>query len=122
MKICITSSGITLQSPCEPRFGRCSYLVFVDDTTMQYEALENPALSSSGGAGIKAAQTIAQVGADVLLTGSVGPNAQSVLEASEIEVVTGINGTVEEALGQYLKSRGKTVSGSITSQEPKRLN
>ena len=75
MKICVTSSGDNLDAQLDPRFGRCAYLMIVDSETMQFEAVPNSAAGVTGGAGIQAAQTIANKGAKALITGNVGPNA-----------------------------------------------
>ena len=42
MKICITSQGDTLDSPVDPRFGRCQYFSIVETETMEHESIRNP--------------------------------------------------------------------------------
>lgn len=42
MKIAITSTGTTMNSEVDPRFGRSPYVAFVDLETGQLEALANP--------------------------------------------------------------------------------
>ena len=101
MKIAISASTQDLSSPVDPRFGRCPYYIFIDPETMQFEAVENPNVASPTGAGIQAAQFIANKGATALLTGSCGPNAFQTLQAAGVEVIVGITGTVEEATQQY---------------------
>ncbi len=103
MKICVTATAGSLDAALDPLFGRCRYFVIVDPETMEFETLENPAVSAPGGAGIQAAQTIANRGIDVLITESIGPNALPVLSAAGIKVVTGKGGSVAEAVEQYLK-------------------
>ncbi|MCD4804143.1 MAG: NifB/NifX family molybdenum-iron cluster-binding protein, partial [Desulfobacterales bacterium] len=82
MKICVTSNGPTMDASVDPRFGRCQYFVFVDSETMKYEAMPNPSIGASSGAGIQAAQTVADKGAGVVITGQVGPNAIQTLGAT----------------------------------------
>lgn len=101
MKIAITSSGPDLDSPVDPRFGRCAYFVFVDPETMEYEAIENPNVGAPGGAGIQSAQLVANKGVKAVLTGSCGPNAFQTLQAAGVEVIIGVSGTVREAIQQY---------------------
>lgn len=113
MKICVTSSGPTMDASVDPRFGRCQYFVFVDSETMEYEAMPNPSIGASSGAGIQAAQTVADKGASVVITGQVGPNAIQTLGATNISVVTGASGTISDAIEQY-KSGGLQQSGSPT--------
>ena len=101
MKVAVSSSGRDLSSPVESRFGRCPYFVIVDTESMAFEVVPNTALGSAHGAGIWAAQLVASKGAMVVLTGNVGPNAHSALSASSVEIVTGVSGTVEEAVKMY---------------------
>ncbi len=101
MKICVTATANSLDAQIDPRFGRCSYLVIVDSETMRFEAIPNMAVGASGGAGIQAAQTIADKGVRVLVTGNVGPNAFQALSAAGIEIVTGASGTVREAVEKF---------------------
>lgn len=101
MKIAITSSGPDLESPVDPRFGRCAYFIFVDPETLEFEAIENPNVGAPGGAGIQSAQLIANKGVKAVLTGSCGPNAFQTLQAAGIEVIIGVAGTVKEAIQQY---------------------
>ncbi len=111
MKICVTSQGDSLDSATDPRFGRCAYFVFVDTDTMEFEALENAQAQAMGGAGPQAAKAVADKGVKVLLTGSVGPNAYQALNAGEIEIFTGISGTVKEAVEKYKKGELKKTDG-----------
>ena len=101
MKICVSAESDSLDSPIDPRFGRCPYFVIVDSETMQFEAVPNMASGATGGAGIQAAQTIASKGAKVLITGNVGPNAYQALLAAGIRIVTGAFGTVREVVEKY---------------------
>ena len=76
MKIVISSTGPSLDSEIDPRFGRCSTFLLVDTDTFEKEAISNTSVSSAHGAGIGAAQTVARLGAKAVITGHVGPNAQ----------------------------------------------
>ena len=116
MKICVTSTGNSLEAQIDPRFGRCSYFVIVDSETMQFEAVPNMAASASGGAGIQAAQTVANKGVKLLITGNVGPKAFQALASAGIEIATGAFGTVREAVekykrGELSKTGAPTVGG-----------
>lgn len=115
MKICITSEGDNLGSKVDPRFGRCQYFIIVDTDTLQFEAIGNPNLDSMGGAGIQSAQLVASKQAKAVLTGNVGPNAFSTLQAAGIEVCTGVSGTIKEVVENYKKGEFKKVSGPSVS-------
>jgi predicted Fe-Mo cluster-binding NifX family protein len=103
MKICVSAASNSLDSPIDPRFGRCPYFVIVDSENMQFEVIQNIASGATGGAGIQAAQTIASKGAEALITGNVGPNAFQALSAAGIKIVTGAFGTVREIVEKYKK-------------------
>ncbi len=101
MKVCITSQGENLDSEIDPRFGRCKYFIFVEADTMAFEAVRNPNLDATGGAGIQSGQLVASKQVKAVLTGNVGPNAFQTLQAADIDVVTGLSGTVKQAIEKY---------------------
>ena len=99
MKLCVTSSGQSLEDAVDPRFGRCQYFILVDSESMEFEAIQNPAISAGGGAGTRAGQLVAEKGAQVVLTGNVGPNAFNTLQAAGLKIVVGLLGnTVGQAI------------------------
>ena len=101
MRIAISSSGPDLDAEVDPRFGRCHCFVVVDPATEELEVLDNEAAMMSGGAGIQAAQMVANSGVDAVITGNLGPNAADTLAATGLKVYLGVAGTVREALQQY---------------------
>ncbi|MFH1415390.1 MAG: NifB/NifX family molybdenum-iron cluster-binding protein [Elusimicrobiota bacterium] len=103
MKIAVTATGGSLNAQVAQNFGRCEYFIIIDSETMKFEPVQNPGLSAMGGAGPQAAKTISDKGANVLITGVVGPNAQNALVQYNIKTVTGISGTVKDAVDNYLK-------------------
>ena len=116
MKICVTSSGNTLDAPVDPRFGRTAYFIVVDSETMSFEAVSNTATGAMSGAGIQAAQTIASKGVNVIITGNVGPNAFQALASAGVKIVVGAYGTVREVIEKYKRgelreTRAPTVGG-----------
>ena len=95
----VTSSGQSLDDIMDPRFGRCQYFIISDTDNAQFEVIENPAINAGGGAGIQAAQLIANKGVEAVLTGNVGPNAYDTLTAAGIKIVVGLTGiTVRQAV------------------------
>jgi predicted Fe-Mo cluster-binding NifX family protein len=117
MKICVSSTGNNLEAQLDPRFGRCLYLIVIDSETMQFEAIPNLAAGTREGAGIHAAQTIANKGVKMVITGNVGPNAFRALSAAQIEVMTGAFGTIIEVIekfnrGKLKKTDAPTVGGN----------
>jgi predicted Fe-Mo cluster-binding NifX family protein len=101
MKIAVSASSPDLDASVDPRFGRCAYFLIVDPETMTFEAVENPYVGASGGAGIQAAQLVAGKGAQAVLTGSCGPNAFQTLKAAGVKVVVGVTGTAREVVRSY---------------------
>ena len=75
MKVAVSADKKDLDAPIDPRFGRCAFFIIVDTDDMSFEAFDNESVALSGGAGIQAAQFIASKGAEVIITGNVGPNA-----------------------------------------------
>lgn len=103
MKVCITSQGKDLESQVDPRFGRCQYYIIYNVKDEDFNVEKNPYINAAGGAGIQAGQMIIDKKVEVILTGNVGPNAFRTLNAGGIEVVTGISGSVKEAIQKYKK-------------------
>ncbi len=102
MIIAISSSGETLDSPVDPRFGRAAYFVAVDSENGSFEAHSNAQnLNAAQGAGIQAAETVSRLGAEVVVTGHCGPKAFRTLSAAGIKVVTGAEGTVKDAIDAF---------------------
>ena len=105
MKIVVTSTGGDLDAPASPLFGRCPFYVFVDTDTWQFEAVDNPAMSAAGGAGIQAAQYVIEQGAQAALSGHVGPNAVQILQAAKVPVYLTSGGTVRQAVEAFKAGR-----------------
>ncbi len=111
MKICITSQGDTLDAQMDARFGRCQYFVVVDTDTLEFEAIPNPNISTSGGAGIQSGQLMNEKQVKAVVTGNVGANAFQTLQAAEVDVITGVSGSVREAVEKYKKGELEATQG-----------
>ncbi len=115
MKIAVTSTGNNIESDVDPRFGRCLNFLIVDTETMQTRVIENSSIHSAHGAGIGAAQKVASLNVEAVLTGHVGPNAYSALSRTGIKIYTGAVGTVKEAITQYEEGNLKEAISSTVS-------
>jgi len=86
MKLAISISGKTLDSPFDTRFGRASSFCIVDTESGEWQAFDNPAISASGGAGVQASQFVASQGAQAVVSVAFGPNAYDTLAAADIKM------------------------------------
>jgi len=108
MKVAVSASGKDLDTPIDPRFGRCAYFLIIDTEDMSFETFDNESVALSGGAGIQASQFVASRGAKVVITGKVGPNAVRTLEAAGVKVIVGQSGTVRQAIKDYKEGKLKS--------------
>ena len=101
MKIAISSSGNNLDAALDPRFGRCAYFLIIDPADMRFEVFDNQSTAQSSGAGIQAAQFLADKDVSAVITGHVGPNAVQTLAAAGIDIFAEQQGTIEEVVNRY---------------------
>ncbi len=114
MKIVVSATGMNLDSPVDPRFGRAACLLIIDsDTGTLIEAIDNTqGRDAAQGAGISAAALVADKGVGAILTGRVGPKAMPVIEKAGIQVVSDVSGTVREAVEKFRSGSQAQVSSS----------
>lgn len=101
--IAISSEGPSLDDLVDPRFGRAAGYVIIDTQTNEHKYLDNGSSQMRAqGAGIQAAENVANSGAGVVLTGYVGPKAFDALTAAGVKIVQDLSGmTVGQALKRY---------------------
>jgi len=114
MKIAISATAPQLDADLDPRFGRCQYFLIVDTESMEFEAIENPAIMAPGGAGIQAAQLVAQKGVEAVITGDCGPNAFQVLSAAGIPVFVGASGSVRDVVEAHREGKLSPIAAAST--------
>ena len=93
-------------------------MIIDTDTGIIIEAVENTAAAQAQGAGIAAAKAMSDKNVDAILTGSVGPNATSVFQASGVTLFEGLSpqDTVKDALAKFKQGvYGQSRSGSSTT-------
>lgn len=115
MKIAITALGNALDDAVAARLGRCPCFLIVDPDTMEFEVYPNPNIHQGGGAGFQSARFMADRDVSAVLTGNCGPNAIQTFAAAGVNVITGVSGTVRQAVQQY--SAGKLVAASVSAKE-----
>ena len=114
MKIAVSATAPHLDAEVDPRFGRCQYLLVVDSESMEFEAIENPAMSAPGGAGIQVAQLVVQKGVEAVITGDCGPNAFQVLSAAGIPVFVGASGSVRDVVEAHREGKLSPIAAAST--------
>ena len=112
MKIAVTSTGETLDSQIDPRFGRAAFFLIVETETMELSVVENQNISAAGGAGINSAKLVADAGVEAVVTGNCGPNAARVLAAAGIKLYTHAEGTAGEAIELFKSGRLTEAAGA----------
>jgi len=113
MKIVLTTTTSDIATEVDPRFGRGAYFLLVDTDTNKWEAHANPGVDAPGGAGIKAAQFIAEQGAKAAISGDFGPNAYDSLKAVGIPMyLFGTCRTAQEAIDKFKAGELKRASAA----------
>jgi predicted Fe-Mo cluster-binding NifX family protein len=121
MKICVSASGPSESASVDFRFGRCPYFIIYDADKKKYAVVKNEAVTAFRGAGITAAQKVADLGCQVIITGNIGPNAFGVLSQSGIKIFTGIfNKIVKETIEDWENGKLKESGLSTASFGPGR--
>ena len=105
MKIAIPADEKRIDSTVCQSFGRTPFFVIYETETDDAEFLDNSAASSQGGAGIKAAQTVADSGVSALLTPRCGQNAAEVLTAAGILIFKTENSSITESIAAFEEKR-----------------
>jgi predicted Fe-Mo cluster-binding NifX family protein len=113
MKIAVSATGRDLSSNVDPRFGRAKYFVVVDTDTNESAAHDNAQnLNAAQGAGIQAAQNVAALGVEAVISGNAGPKAFRTLTAAGIKVCLCGPATIEEAVRRFKAGELKEVSAA----------
>lgn len=102
MKIAITAQSESISSPLDPRFGRAMGFLVINTESGAQEYYDNTQHHNlAQGAGLQAAQTVAESGVQAVITGHVGPKAFSALQKGNIAVYYTQQLTVQEALTAF---------------------
>ncbi len=114
MKIAISSTGKELDSTIDFRFGRCAYFIIIDIDKKKkkfdlVKAIANPNVAVGGGAGVSAAQLVANEGAEAVITGNIGPRAHDVFQQLNIKAYRA-EGTVEGAVKLFMDGKLEAIS------------
>ncbi|NLB79612.1 MAG: dinitrogenase iron-molybdenum cofactor biosynthesis protein [Clostridiaceae bacterium] len=106
MRIAIPVDEKNIDSSVCVSFGRTPYFLIYDTDSKNSEFIDNSAAASTGGAGIKAAQTLVDKETDTLITPRCGENAADVLKSADIKIYkskgSSINNNIEALLSGKL--------------------
>ncbi|MEA4900887.1 NifB/NifX family molybdenum-iron cluster-binding protein [Desulfitobacterium sp.] len=105
MKIAIPVDEKTLESNVCASFGRTPYFLIYDAETKESVFIDNNAAASTGGAGIKAAQTIVDNKANVLLTPRCGENAADVLKSADIKIFKTAPASAKDNIDDFIDGK-----------------
>ncbi|WP_026395877.1 NifB/NifX family molybdenum-iron cluster-binding protein [Acetobacterium malicum] len=105
MKIAIPADEKVLASDVCMSFGRAPYFYIYETLTKMGDFIENEAANSPGGAGVKAAQIVADSHADILITPRCGENAAEVFKATALQIYKSKNGSISDNLNAYLDDK-----------------
>lgn len=86
MKLLVTALAPDIDAPVDPRFGRAAFFIAADSETLGWEAHPNLAANATGGAGTRAAEFVARLKPQAIVSGAFGPNAFAALQAAGIEM------------------------------------
>lgn len=81
MIIAIPTDNNTMDNKISPVFGRAAYFLIYDTDNPDIQFINNTAVNSTGGAGVKAAQIIVDSPSNILITPRLGLNAANLLKS-----------------------------------------
>jgi predicted Fe-Mo cluster-binding NifX family protein len=104
MRIAISSDDkLGLQGQVSHHFGRCAYYTIIDlegEDINHIQVIENPFARNHAPGSVP--EFIKEQGVDVMVSGGMGRRAIAFFEQYAVEVATGAEGSIEEALEKYL--------------------
>lgn len=101
MKVVVPVESKSLKASVCPSFGRTPLFALFDTDGGTHEFIDNGAVTSQGGAGIKSAQTLVDRGATALITYRCGENAAKVLNAAGVKMYKAQDGSVEDNIAKF---------------------
>ncbi|MFP4038894.1 MAG: NifB/NifX family molybdenum-iron cluster-binding protein [Desulfosudaceae bacterium] len=106
MKVAVSSTGNTIDSELDSRFGRCAWFIIVNTDDMSHEAIANSNTDMPSGAGIQSASLVVSKDVKAVLTGNCGPKAAQAFYDAGVQVYTGYSGTVRQAVESFKENGG----------------
>ncbi len=111
-KIAVSSTGQTIEDDIDMRFGRCPYFLIIeieDKEIKDVKAIENTASAQAGGAGITAAQIVAEQKVEAIITMNAGPRAFDVFNQLNIRIYLA-QGKIKDAVQDFIDGKLQEIS------------
>ena len=96
MKLAFPVSEKSLDANIHKIFGKAPYYLIYNTNSKEMDYLDHRAVVAQGGAGVRAAQVLADNGIKVIITLQCGENAEKILRNAEVLVYKAIPGSVKE--------------------------
>ena len=85
-KFAISSTGKSLKSFVDLRFGKCDYIFIYNSDTGDYLFIENP-FKNTDYSGVQLVKLLNKKGVSVIITGEVGPLVGNLLKDEKLQLV-----------------------------------
>ncbi|MDC7229562.1 MAG: NifB/NifX family molybdenum-iron cluster-binding protein [Sphaerochaetaceae bacterium] len=105
MIVAVPAEEKSLDSAICVSFGRAPIYCLYDTEKETSTFLDNKAAEASGGAGIQAAQFLADQKIDSLITFRLGENASKVLSAANISILKALNLSIADNIANLLEGK-----------------
>ena len=87
MKVAITSTGNTLGSILDQRFGRCAFFVIYDTESKTIEFIPNPNKDAEEGTGSASVKLVAARTVHKIVSGGFGMKIKPLLDSLKIQMI-----------------------------------
>jgi predicted Fe-Mo cluster-binding NifX family protein len=105
MIIAIPTEDKNMDKNVYPSFGRAPFFLLYNTDTQESQYLDNSAVMSQGGAGIRAAQVIADNRAKALIAPRCGENAEKVLTGAQVLIYKAIDASIKDNIDALINEK-----------------
>lgn len=116
IKVAIPATGDTVDSEVDSRFGRCANFIIMDTDTLEYYTVENTGRKAEEGAGIQAAQFLANEGVEAIIGLNIGPNAILSLNYLNTAIYSG-SGKISDVMNQFIQGKLKKINAATVPKK-----
>jgi predicted Fe-Mo cluster-binding NifX family protein len=105
MKIAFPISEKSADTNIYDSFGRAPFYLIYNTNSKEVDYLDHRAVVAQGGAGIRAAQVLADNGVKAIITSQCGENAEKLLRNAEVLVYKAISGSVKQNIEAFINDQ-----------------